>query len=92
MSDQEAAPFAFDTYDDALLDTIFGMTVVFVYAGCPHYYPRQQMEGIVLDLYTTRSGKRRLLVKAEALNLPKWVDLDDIQFPINRSGSQPWVR
>ena len=82
--DTHASAFS-DTFDDALLDQISGLTVVFLYAGCPHYYPRQQMEGMVLDLRTTRSGKRQLLVKAEPLNLPRWIDLDDIQFPMHRS-------
>jgi hypothetical protein len=67
------------------LDQIFGMTVVLRYAGCPYYCPRQPMEGVVLDLRTTRSGKRQLLVKAACVNRPQWIDLEDIQFPMNRS-------
>ena len=81
-------PSAFsDAHDSSLLDQIYGLVVVFTYSGCPSYSPRQQLEGIVLDLHTLRSGKRQLLIKANGLNLPKWIDLEDIQFPANHAST-----
>ncbi|MEO8391439.1 MAG: hypothetical protein ABI700_00465 [Chloroflexota bacterium] len=78
----DPTPSAFSDADDsALLDQIYGVVVVFTYSGSVGYSPRQQMEGVVLDLHTTRTGKRQLLIKAIGLNIPKWIDLEAIQFP-----------
>ena len=78
-------PSAFsDAHDSALLDQIYGLVVAFTYGGSAGYSPRQQMEGVVLDLHTLHNGKRQLLIKANGLNVPKWIDLENIQFPANR--------
>ena len=86
----DPTPSAFsDAHDSALLDQIYGLVVVFTYSGCASYSPRQQMEGVVLDLHTLHNGKRQLLIKANGLNIPKWIDLEDIQFPANPSSTSP---
>lgn len=78
---KESDPINFDANDPDLLDQVYGLPVVFEWDGCPGVYPRQQMEGVILDLKTTRRGERKLLVKAKELNLPKWVNLNEVQFP-----------
>ncbi len=69
-----------DEQDFSLLNESFGVRVVFLNPAVPMYYPAEQMTGVILDVRTNRSGQRQLLIKADKLNLPKWVDLQDVQF------------
>lgn len=69
-----------DLDDAALLDTVYGVTVAFIWDGCPNYYPRQQMTGVIQDVRTRPNGVRQLFVKADELNLPHWIALNDCQF------------
>jgi hypothetical protein len=57
-------------------------SVTFQWSGCPGVYPRQQLTGVILDECTSRQGERFLLVQAAELNLPKWVRLQDVRFPV----------
>lgn len=84
-----AAPIAIpDALDTRLADDVFGVAVMFEYEGVAHYYPRETMTGVVLDVRTARSGKRQLLIKADKLNLPRWVDLDAVQFPAQKQTAE----
>ncbi len=69
-----------DEQDFTLLDESFGVRVVFLNPAVPMDYPAEQMEGIILDVRTNRCGRRQLLIKADKLNIPKWIDLQDVQF------------
>lgn len=80
MQQQAVTGAAPDSLDAALADDYFGTVVTWMYEGCPHYSPRQQLQGVVLDVQTSSRGVRYLLVKAEGLNLPRRVRLEDVQF------------
>lgn len=69
-----------DIHDAALLDEVFGLTVVFLNPCIPMYHAAEPLEGVILDVKTSPRGKRQLLVKANELNLPKWIDVNAVQF------------
>lgn len=81
-----SAVFA-DANDTALRDEVYGVTVAFINPAVPMYHAAEQMEGIVLDVKTSPRGRRQLLVKADGLNLPKWIDLDAVQFPVTQTAA-----
>lgn len=75
-------PGAFaDLNDAALLDKVYGVTVVFLNPAVPFYYPAEQMEGVIQDIKTNKRGERFLLIKADKLNFPKWINVQAVQFP-----------
>lgn len=76
-----------DMNDAALRDDVFGVTVTFMYSGCPNYAPRKQVEGVILDVQTAKGGERWLLVKVDGLPFPKSVRLQDVQFPITETAT-----
>lgn len=76
-----------DAQDEQLADNYFGQPVTFIWSGCPGVYAKQQLTGIILDVKTCKNGERALLVKADTLNLPKWVNINQVQFPNKKTAA-----
>lgn len=66
--------------DDALLDDIYMVKVAFLYSGSPGSVARQTLNGVILDVKTTKYG-RSVAIETDSLPFAKWIDVNCVQFP-----------
>lgn len=59
-------------------DPTIGASILYRYPGIPLYKPRAIIPATVLNTRTTKRGDLELQVKAEGINLPKWIAREDI--------------
>lgn len=79
-------PMFHDSHDEALADLTFGTVVTWQDAGVYGCRPITRT-AVVLDVRTSRSGVREVLIRADGLKLPKWVVVDDVQFAWNEKAA-----
>lgn len=62
-----------------LLAENFGVRVAFRWTGCPGLYGRKDVNGVIVDVRSTKRN-RYVLVAETGLKVEPWVNLNDVQF------------